>query len=251
MTGDASDAPKREARTAAREARTAAGRTLKTATDALERRYGVPTHTPYHDVVASLVGTILSQNTSDVNSGRAFVSLRERFPTWPEVAHARASSIEAAIRSGGLAKTKSARIRAILRDIEEETGILDLSFLADRSTADVLEYLMGFDGVGRKTAACVALFELGRDVVPVDTHVHRVVTRLGVVGMPKTPEETFDRLEEVAPAGRALSLHVNLIRLGREFCRPRTPGCDQCPLRGCCAYAAESGSGPQTGIQGG
>ncbi len=228
-----------------------ARRTLEAVTDALEDRYGIPTHTPYRDIVASLVGTILSQNTSDVNSGRAFMSLRERFATWPEVAHARVRSIEAAIRTGGLARTKSVRIRAILRDIEKQTGSIDLAFLADRPTADVLEYLMGFDGVGRKTAACVALFELGRDIVPVDTHVHRVVSRLGVVGCPKTPEKTFDRLAEVAPAGRALSLHVNLIELGRELCRPRTPGCERCPIAGSCAHFAGSGLGPPTGVQGG
>ncbi len=232
-------------------ARTDARRVLETVTNALEDRYGVPVHTPYRDVVASLVGTILSQNTSDVNSGRAFMSLRERFTTWPDVARARATSIEAAIRSGGLARTKSVRIRAILRDIEKQTGSIDLSFLADRPTADVLEYLMGFDGVGRKTAACVALFELGRDVVPVDTHVHRVITRLGVIGIPRTPEETFDRLQDVAPVGRALSLHVNLIGLGRELCRPRAPSCELCPLSGHCVHAAEGASGLRRSIQGG
>ncbi len=207
-------------------------------TNALERRYSSPHHSPHGDVISSLVATILSQNTSDVNSSRAFESLRERFPTWPQVAGARRVSIESAIRSGGLARTKSATIRDILRTIEDQTGGLDLSFLADRSTTDVIEYLMAFDGVGRKTAACVALFELGRGVVPVDTHVHRAVSRLGVVGTPKTPEETFDRLRDVAPADRALSLHVNLIRLGRELCRPRSSRCSECPLRGRCTHAA-------------
>ncbi len=92
---------------------------------------------------------------------------------------------------------------------------------------------------------------LARDVNPVDTHVHRVVSRLGVIGRPRTPEETFDRLQEVAPAGRALSLHVNLIGLGRELCRPRAPGCDRCPLSGHCAHAAEAGPSPRTSTQGG
>lgn len=216
-------------------------RSLEAVTDALEVRYGRPRPDPRGDVVGSLVGTILSQNTSDVNSGRAFDGLREMFPSWEAVARARRSSIEAAIRSGGLARTKSARIRSILRDIEAETGSLDLAFLADRSTNDVIEYLMGFDGVGRKTAACVALFELERDVVPVDTHVHRVVGRLGVVGNPRSPEETFDRLLSVSPRGRALSLHVNLVRLGRELCRPRTPRCGECPLRRRCAHHREGG----------
>jgi endonuclease-3 len=213
-------------------------RTLRAVTDALEKRYGRPRRRPQGDVVASLVGTILSQNTSDVNSSRAFERLRERFASWQDVANARAASIESAVRSGGLAKTKSRRIREILRSIRSRTGELDLAFLADMSTEDVIEYLMSFDGVGRKTAACVALFELGRDIVPVDTHVHRVISRLGVVGSPRTPEESFDRLRELTPAGRALSLHVNLINLGRELCRPRLPRCSECPLKGCCAHAA-------------
>jgi len=255
MSGGAARADRRRMRSDRHEepgmTRASARRMLKVVTDALEDRYGVPTHAPYGDVVASLVGTILSQNTSDVNSGRAFRGLRERFPTWSEVAHARASSIESAIRSGGLARTKSVRIHAILREIERRTGSIDLSFLADRPTEDVLEYLMAFDGVGRKTAACVALFELGRDVVPVDTHVHRVVSRLGVVGRPRTPEVTFDRLREVAPAGRALSLHVNLIGLGREICGPRSPGCDRCPINGRCTHAGEGRSQRGTGTEGG
>lgn len=218
-----------------------ARRSLVAVTNALERRYGLPEHSGYGDVVASLVATILSQNTSDVNSARAFESLRKRFPGWGEVARARATTIERAIRSGGLARTKSVRIRAILQEIECRTGAIDLGFLADMDTDDVLEYLMGFEGVGRKTAACVALFELRRDVVPVDTHVHRVVARLEVLGRPGSPEQTFDRLRETAPAGRALSLHVNLIRLGRELCRPRQPRCDGCPLSGRCAHAARGG----------
>ncbi len=215
---------------------------LSQVADALERHYGRPGLEPRGDLVASLVGTVLSQNTSDVNSGRAFASLVERFPRWEDVARAPVRSIESAIKSGGLARTKSRRIRSLLKRIEAERGKIDLGFLRGMATDDVLEYLMRFDGVGRKTAACVALFELGRDIVPVDTHVHRVISRLGVLGASRSPEDTFERLRQAAPEGRALSLHLNLVRLGRELCRPGRPRCAECPLRGWCANATTGGS---------
>jgi endonuclease-3 len=197
----------------------------------LEGEFGRPRRRPDPDLVGSLVATILSQNTSDVNSGRAYELLRERFSGWGEVERANVRSIEAAIRPGGLAKIKARRIKAILREIRAQTGGLDLGFLRKRPTDEVIEYLRGFNGVGTKTAACVALFDLGREVVPVDTHVHRVVGRLGVVGHPKSRDATYEALQPLAPSRRALSLHVNLIRLGRAVCKPREPRCPECPVR--------------------
>jgi len=197
----------------------------------LERRYGRPKRRTRRDLVGGLVRTILSQNTTDTNSRGAFLALRERFPDWEQVARANARSIEAAIRSGGLARTKARRIKRILRDIEAGTGRLDLGFLRRMSDDEVFDYLVALDGVGAKTAACVALFDLGRDVMPVDTHVYRVVGRLGVVGHPPSRDATFESLKRVVPPGESLALHVNMIRLGRELCRPRDPDCDACPVR--------------------
>jgi len=217
-------------------------RRLARITELLEAAYGEPRRVRQDDLVGSLVSTVLSQNTTDTNSARAYASLRERFATWGDVARAGRRSIESAIRSGGLARTKAARIKAMLRSIEAARGAIDLEFLRELPTADVLDYLRSFDGVGAKTASCVALFGIGRDVMPVDTHVHRVVGRLGVVGRPRGPEETFAALEGVVPKGKSLSLHVNLIRLGRTVCRPREPRCRECPLRRVCRHArAEAG----------
>ncbi|MBD3348034.1 MAG: endonuclease III [Candidatus Eisenbacteria bacterium] len=212
-------------------------RRLARIAELLEDEYGAPKRRASRDLIGSLVSTVLSQNTRDANSGRAYSQLRVRFPTWGDVADARPRSIESAIRSGGLARTKAGRIRTILRSIEREEGSLDLSFLRELPTEEVLDYLRGFEGVGAKTAACVALFGLGRDVMPVDTHVHRVVGRLGVIGPGRGPEATFAALRDVVPRGKSLSLHVNLIRLGRTVCRPRRPGCGECPLRRLCAHA--------------
>lgn len=221
----------------------AARRRLARVTDILEGEYGLPRASPNPDLVGSLVATILSQNTSDVNSARAYGKLRERFPAWESVSRARVSSIEAAIRTGGLAATKARRMRSILREIESRTGKLDLEFMRHMSTDGVMAYLRGFGGVGSKTAACVALFDLGRDVMPVDTHIHRVIGRLGVVGRPSDGGATYEALRGLVPPGRSLSLHVNLIRLGRRVCRPRDPACHECPLSRLCRHARERGPG--------
>jgi endonuclease-3 len=212
-------------------------------TSTLESRYGVPRRRPERDLIAGLVRTILSQNTTDTNSAEAYERLRERFEDWGDVETANVRSIEAAIRSGGLARTKAGRIRRMLREIRSREGSLDLGVLRSMGTEDVIAYLVSIDGVGAKTAACVALFDLGRDVMPVDTHVHRVIGRTGVVGSPRTREKTYRALKDLVPEGKSLSLHVNLIRLGRELCRPRDPRCGECPISRDCALARESDRG--------
>jgi len=214
--------------------RRTAKRRIARIVELLEGAYGVPDYRGGRDLVGALVRTILSQNTTDVNSGRAYRSLRERFSDWGDVESANVRSIEAAIRGGGLARTKARRIKAILRSIRAESGELDLSFLRRMSDDEVFDYLLALDGVGAKTAACVALFNLDRDIMPVDTHVHRVVGRLGVVGSPRTPDATFRAVRDLLPEGKALSLHINLITLGRAVCRPSAPQCERCPVRRLC-----------------
>jgi endonuclease-3 len=204
--------------------------------DLLETEFGLPRRRSDPDLVGSLVRTILSQNTTDVNSGRAYLELRERMPTWGEVRRANVRSIEAAIRGGGLARTKARRIKDILTEIERTTGGVDLAFLRGMETGDVVDYLRAFQGVGSKTAACVALFDLGREIMPVDTHIHRVVGRLGIAGRPRDREATFRAMAGITPEGRSLSLHVNLIRLGRAYCRPAEPLCGGCPVRRLCDH---------------
>jgi endonuclease-3 len=213
-----------------------ARRRIERITAALEAAYGVPAHRRSRDLIGGLVETILSQNTTDLNSGRAYLALRERFADWDDVRRADVRSIESTIRGGGLARTKAGRIKKILSGIHAESGALDLSSLRRLTTDEVFEYLLSLDGVGMKTAACVALFDLHREVMPVDTHVHRVVGRLGVAGHPKTPEATFKAMRPLVPEGASLSLHINLIRLGRNVCRPREPRCPDCPVARECEH---------------
>ena len=140
----------------------------------------------------------------------------------------------ATIRSAGLANTKAPRIQAILRRLQEERGRPSLKHLARMSHAAAMEYLMSLPGVGPKTAACTLLFGMGRDVFPVDTHIHRLCRRLGIVSNFATAEQTQDLMAALVPKGRALSLHINLIRHGRRVCKAQRPRCDGCVLAGVC-----------------
>lgn len=202
----------------------------------LEAAYGRPRRRP-SDPLDELVGTVLSQHTSDANSGRAFRSLKAAFPTWAAAAAAPARAIEGAIRVGGLARTKSRRILGLLATLREREGRYDLSLLRRLDAAAAEDRLRGLPGVGPKTRACVLLFACGYSAFPVDTHVHRIVRRLGLVPARASAEAAHDTLATAVPRGRALALHLNLIRLGRELCRPREPRCPGCPLRRACAHA--------------
>jgi endonuclease-3 len=204
----------------------------------LVKRFGelVPPRTV--DPLDELILTVLSQHTSDVNAERAFAGLRAAFPGgWDEVVGAPTARLAEAIRGGGLANTKAPRIQAILREVREREGGYDLSRLREMSDPEARAYLTSLPGIGPKTAAVVLSFALGRDAMPVDTHVHRVARRLGLVP-PKVSAERADRLlHELVPNGMRTPLHVAFIRLGREICKAPVPRCRQCPLKDLCPTA--------------
>jgi endonuclease III len=207
-------------------------RRLRTITDRLAKEYGRPKLRPHHSPIDELVLTVLSQNTNDRNRDVAYSRLRERFPTWDAVAEAPVEEIEDAIRPGGLAPTKSVRIKEILDAIGDD----DLLWLERAPLDEARAYLTALPGVGRKTAACVLLFSVGRPDVPVDTHVYRVGGRLGL-WPPKLPlVKAHDELARlVGDDGEfAYEAHVLLIRHGRRTCVARAPRCPDCPLRRIC-----------------
>ncbi len=211
-------------------------RRVRAIRDRLRLVYGVPAQPPHRCPIAELIFTVLSQSTNDRNRDVAFLALRERFPTWEEVRDAPVDEVEAAIRPGGISKVKSARIVAILRAVTEIApgGELSLAWLSDHDVAEAQDVLCALPGVGRKTAACVLLFALGMRDVPVDTHVSRVGTRLGLF-RPRAPfEELHDTLLALTPRGQELELHMNLLRHGRRTCHARRPACDQCALARMC-----------------
>lgn len=202
----------------------------------LNDAFGEPVWREPLPAIDELVSTILSQNTNDVNRDRAFHSLRQRFPTWQDVMNAPEEEIIDAVRVAGLANQKGPRIKAVLNQIYEETGSLDLSFLVDMPLEDARSWLLRFKGVGRKTAAIVLQFALGRPAFPVDTHVYRVSGRLGLRPGGIDVEKTHMLMEELIDPADYYNGHLNLIRLGREFCHPRKPDCPACPVRGLCRF---------------
>jgi len=187
------------------------------------------------DPVDMLIGTILSQNTNDKNSYRAYQNLRQKYKTWDEVAKLTPSRIERIIRVAGLGKQKSNAINNVLKGLKKINGKIKLNFRTKQDDKSVIDELIKFDGVGIKTASCVLLFSMNRDVCPVDTHVHRTLNRIGLVNT-KTPDKTFNEIFGQIPAGTAHSFHTNLIRLGREICKPTKPNCTICPLVKYCNY---------------
>jgi endonuclease-3 len=195
--------------------------------------YGIPGAEPHGDPLAELVLTVLSQSTNDRNRDVAYFRLRDRFATWDEVRDAPVDAVEEAIRPGGISKVKSARIRDILAAISPD-GAVRLPDLASMTVPRAQEYLCDLPGVGRKTAACVLLFALGMRDVPVDTHVSRVGTRLGLFRPGAGFEEMHDEMLALTPRGAELELHLNLLRHGRRTCHARRPACGDCALARMC-----------------
>jgi endonuclease-3 len=190
--------------------------------------------------VAELVSTILSQNTTDTNRDVAFDRLRARFESWEAVRDADTGDVIDAIRPAGLANQKGPRIQQALRTIAEERGDLELDFLADWPVDEAKAWLTSIKGVGPKTAAIVLLFALGRPAFPVDTHVHRVSRRLGLIGPKDSREKAHDVLEALVPEEDYYPFHLNMIRHGREVCASGRPRCEACNLTDLCHWYQEN-----------
>jgi endonuclease-3 len=205
----------------------------------LSSLYGEPVWRPHGDPMSELVLTILSQNTSDANSGRAFMRLRSRFPTWEKLLAADPDAIVPEIQAGGLATIKAPRIRAALEAVYERRGNLDLAFLRNLPLEEAKAWLRELKGVGPKTAACVLMFALGRPALPVDTHVHRVAQRLGLVPAKAGAAEAHDILEAILKREEVYPFHISLIKHGRRICRAQRPLCERCPLLDVCPAGQE------------
>ena len=204
----------------------------------LEGEYETVPWRPAGSPIAELVLTLLSQHTSDHNSGRAFIQLLDAFPDWPALLDADVKAIERAIQPGGLAPTKAPRLQALLREVWSRRGSFDLAFLEDMPLEEARAWLLSLPAVGPKTAACVLLFSLGMPALPVDTHVHRVAIRLGLVGEKATAEQTHALLEPMLRPAEVYPFHIQLIKHGRRTCSARKPDCPACPLRRACPSVA-------------
>ena len=203
--------------------------------DRLRELYGRPVNHPHGHPIAELVRTILSQNTNDRNRDVAYERLRTALPTWVEVRDAEVEVVEEAIRPGGLAPSKAPRIQEVLRELPTEGDEPTLDWLADSERNEAIEFLVELPGVGRKTAACVMIFALGRPEIPVDTHVYRVGGRLGLFAEGASFERAHDEMLAITDPDDAYELHINLITHGRRVCRP-VPRCEECELRRMCPW---------------
>lgn len=208
----------------------------------LDVAYGLLQWRSHGEPLGTLVGTILSQHTSDKNSERAYDSLRRAYPTWDGVRVAPVKEIADAIRSGGLADSKAPRIRSVLEQIHESRGVTDLENLRETPTDAARVYLLGFHGVGPKTAACVLMFSLGRPVLPVDTHVFRVSHRLGLIDKKLGEARAHDALQNLLAPEQVYAFHVHMIRHGRRVCVAQKPRCSECVLQERCDYFHASSS---------
>ena len=216
---------------------------LRTKIEAVHRQllgaYGEPRWRNPLPPLDELVSTILSQNTNDANRDRAFERLRDRLPTWEQVRDAPTQDVIEAVRTAGLANQKGPRIQKALRRITAERGVLELDFLADLPLEQARAWLLSLQGVGPKTAAIVLLFSLGRPAFPVDTHVHRISRRLGLIGERVSAAQAHPLLEALAPPEWYYALHLNVIRHGRQICRARKPRCEMCVLSDLCDFYSQ------------
>jgi endonuclease-3 len=212
---------------------------LKKIEKRLEKRYGKRAWKSRGSAVDVLIATILSQNTSDINSTRAFKSLKSTFSSWESARLAPLGKIENAVKIGGLAKMKAAYIKAALEKIRKDKGKYDLSGLKLRPPAESLAYLTSFHGVGEKTAACVLLFAFGLKIMPVDTHIQRISLRLGLVPGHSDRGKTFQFWFGQKNIVDYYNLHLNLVRHGREICLARKPGCADCVINDLCGFYNE------------
>lgn len=215
----------------------------------LAAEFGAPEPHPMHRLkpLAQLILALLSQNTTDKNCEAAYESLKAAFPAsktdddidWKAVTEAPTEKVAAAIRVGGLGNQKSERIQSLLNWVYEEYGEYAIDFICQMEPDKAIERFTTQKGVGVKTVCIVLCFRCGLDVFPVDTHVHRVCNRLGLVDAHgvKTPEKTFYAMRPMVPAGTAYTFHMNVIRLGRTICKARKPDCPACPLNAECDYA--------------
>jgi endonuclease-3 len=202
--------------------------------DILRKQYGARQLEPHYEPIAELVRTILSQNTSDINSRPTFMALVEAFDSWDKLLTAEISQIASIISRGGLGQIKAQRIQQALWGIKNKRGKIDLNFLIDLSVPEAQEWLKQLPGVGNKTANCVLLFALGKPALPVDTHIFRVSKRLALIDGKASLDDAHRLLGALVPADDVYEFHVLMIEHGRRICTAQKPRCPQCPLREIC-----------------
>uniref|UniRef100_A0A832CVH0 Endonuclease III n=1 Tax=Ignavibacterium album TaxID=591197 RepID=A0A832CVH0_9BACT len=212
----------------------------------LVEHFGIPERSKkLPDPLDIIIGTILSQNTNDKNSYKAFLNLKNSVKVWDDVLNMKPSQIEKLIKVAGLGKQKSQAIINLLKNLKKDNGRISLNHIKKKKDDEIIDELTSHKGIGVKTASCVLLFALDRNICPVDTHVHRILNRIGLVKT-TSPEKTFYAIKNFIPEKSAHSFHTNLLRLGREYCTPTNPKCYDCPIESKCNYPDKNYSNKRT-----
>ncbi len=206
--------------------------------------FGKPRKISKSNPLDILIATILSQNTNDINSHKAFLSLKSEFPDYNSIINVSQKKLQNVIKVAGLAQKKCKTIKNFLTKLEKDKGELSLNFLKKYSNEDAIKFLTSFKGIGVKTASCVLLFGMNRNVCPVDTHVFRVINRVGIINH-YDRDKTFFKLSEILPKKIAYEFHTNIIKLGRSICTSKNPSCNICPIFEFCSYQKKSKSKQQ------
>lgn len=213
------------------------GEKIRTVIEKLEEAYGVQRwQNKNRNPLNVLIKTVLSQSTSDWNCDMAWEALKIKYPTWEEVLQLSKSELADTIRSAGLANQKAERILEILQRINHEYGQLNIDFICELPADKVIEIFTKLKGIGIKTISVVLAFACGKDIFPVDTHVHRLCRRFGFVPRNASAEKTHHLMQELVPAGKSYSFHINLLKHGRQICKAQNPVCGKCPVFQWCTY---------------
>ena len=202
----------------------------------LEEYFGEPKWQGRGNPLSSLIKTVLSQSTNDRNRDMAYSALKQKFSNWEALRNASAAEIAVIIRPAGLANQKSVRIKNILEWIYSTYGSLNLDFICEMDSTEVIKTFMQLPGIGIKTISVVLMFSCGVDIFPVDTHVHRLCRRIGLVPEKTSAEKTHRLMQPLVPADKSYSLHNNLLNLGRTICKARNPRCSNCPISEICQF---------------
>src|SRR5437588_5496992 len=184
------------------------------------------------DPLSMLVDIILSHRTRDEQTAAAYDNLVKRFGSWEAVRDAPTEEVQETIANVNWPEVKAPRLQAIMRQITEERGNLNLDFLCDLPVEESAVWLNRFEGVGPKTTACILLFSCQQPLLPVDVHVHRTSMRIGLIGKKVTADNAHTLLQALLPqdARTIYNFHKALLRHGQRICVFERPRCNRCPL---------------------
>lgn len=203
----------------------------------LHEAYGTPDLGNKKDPLDELIFISLCTRTGPKNVQRAYTCLKRAFPSWKEVLDAPEGKVAGCVKVAGAPRKRAKQIKEILEAVDSKAESLDLEFLKKMNDEEAYEWLDSLPGVGPKVTHCVMMYSLDRNVLPVDTHVHRILTRLGLVAPDSRAEDVSREIQALVPEDEAYSLHVNLVVHGRRTCRADSPKCDDCTIETLCAYA--------------